>query len=217
MLIISVFLSIKILGEDIPLGEERILPLRFPKLSLSFDYPRARQLVGFSAGERRGKINNILSATLNFETGLFENFNAGAGFTYTIPFIRHLEDGNGYIMRFFFLGKPYIALSERISLFAKFSIGLDAGLLPESQLVKDQAKRLLRQTSHLFGFGANGAAMLGAEFFPLSRLGLFIEAGIRCDYMVFRPFAVAQATSVNNTITYMIYDFPINMGLHFIL
>lgn len=224
------WLSLPLIGEsEVPLGEETIQPLKYPKFSLSMDYNLGRKFHDFADPKLREDLANQFGGALSFEAGLYEYFNAGAIFSVNMAKLTKLEPLH---IRLSLFGKPYIALTDRFGVFGRVGAGISSaisvfamnGYLSQegSSTIKRELKRVYKEGSYsMIAYGANTFASLGVEYFPFSRFGLALEAGIRAEFF--------RASKTNNLFTrktdarapsalcYMIYEFPISLMLHIIL
>lgn len=178
---------------DDAIGKERIKPHDYPKFAFSveFDVLRKVKILGENGSTR--DLRDQHGYTLAFEASLYKYLNAGAAFTVNIPSI--ITDPVN--LRLGLFAKPFIPLHERVDVFARVGGGLGgmmAGIL----------------------VGAAGHAMgsLGIEYFPLSRLGLAVEYGLRAELIRARPLG---NNSDGKATMMMFYETPIALSLLMIL
>lgn len=234
-LIVGLFISQAIFSEtqEVGIGEEIIKPLEYPKASLVGDYSFYRKAHFLGEEGIEAKLDNTFSYALAFETGLYRYLNAGAILSLTIGDIG--TNAEPVHVRFSLFAKPLISLHERVSIYGRVGGGLGAMLLsPVMFFKKAFSGEVVSNISQVYGDqgysmlspGLNGFAAVGIEYFPISRMGLGVEFGIRADV-----YYVERSNFINNLlgttsnrpgetpkqIMYLNYDLPLALTLHFII
>lgn len=216
-------------GDEVGIGQETVRPLKYPKFSLSGDYNIGKRFLGFADSGLRFNLPPRFGAALSFEAGLHKYFNAGAlvGFNIPTDIVRY---GEPLHYRLSLFAKPYFSLSDRIGFFARVGGGISAssgsmnGWLARFPDAKTKLQSVYRGAHYSFSsFGGNAFATLGLEFFPVSRVGLALEAGIRADIFYakkeeYRGFSdEGTKPSGPSWLSYLLYEFPLGLTLHIIL
>lgn len=224
---------------EVPLGQETIKPLRFPKFTVGGEYALMRKFRAFNGSDFRAGLKNSYGVNLHAEAGLIRYLNAGvtASFTMSSPFL----DGSNILRMGLFL-KPYLPLGSRVSLFSRLSLGGSATILNEALFYKlaanstigeippgiEKYKRTYGTQFYLpISAGLNGAATIGLEAFITLRIGVVAEWGIRSDMLWakilkserLREFDAPPASGnpPPNWFHYLIYDMPVMVSLNIIL
>lgn len=218
--------------DEVGIGQEYVTPLSYPKFSLGADHSISRHFRSFADSSLRIKLPNRFGAALSFEAGLVKYLNAGALVTFSFSQVR--EKSEPIDLRLGLFIKPLLPLGERFALFGRAALGttlpFPGNLSPINFLgeVSDDFK-----TSYLSiykgqryqgsAYGGFGSAALGVEFFPISRLGLALEWGIRSDFITMsrkHPLisGVPEAKEgAPQSFNYMMYEMPLMLTLHAIL
>src|SRR5690348_7667450 len=98
-----IWLSLPIFSsQEIAIGEEKILPVRYPKASIQFDYNIKRKFHGFADPKLNFDLKDQFSINLSFEAGLLKYFNAGGIFG--------LDIEKPMSFRLSLFAKPYLAI-----------------------------------------------------------------------------------------------------------
>lgn len=218
--------------DEVGIGQEYVTPLSYPKFSLSADHSIARYYRGFADPSLHYKLNNRYGGALSFEAGLLKYLNAGGLITFSLSDLK--DKGEPIDLRMGLFAKPIIPLGNRFALFGRTAIGLTlpfpANYSPINYLVKTSddfkaAKKSIFKDQQYQGFayGGFGSAAVGIEFFPISRLGLALEWGIRADIIHIgrkRPVGneIPEAKDgAPQSFNYMMYEMPLMLTLHAIL
>lgn len=224
--LLLVTISESLLGADneIAIGSEYILPLKYPKASITGDFVFNQEFLGFAdpALRSRGNLTNKFGVGAAFETGLYKYLNAGGGISASIPHARN----EPFHMRAMIFAKPLIPIGERVSVYARIGGGLAWASkgsllfeLKQDESFSESYDRVYKdQEYHEEHFGGVGVATVGAEWFFLSRLGIAVEFGIRTS--IFRHtinwWFVDEKPRVPGTpsgINYMVYEFPLSVTI----
>lgn len=229
LILIFVFSSIKgFSAEEIRLGEEYIEPVRFPRFSLSGEYVMTRKFLGFSSSDLRADLGNRFESVLLFEANIYKYFNAGGLFSCSFSAIKK---GEPLAFKFGMFAKPFFPLGSRVALYARVSAGLavdiafggGAASYYGEQVGKSVMDRVyLGQEYKGWPAGAFGAATIGIEAFPLSRLGLAFEWGIRSTVelaMKSMPMMqeIKDVPGAPGVFSFMYYEMPLMFTLHYII
>lgn len=237
-LVLAVLLGPWLQAEEFGIGEEYIKPLSYPKFSIAADYSMNRKYHGFESDAMRYDLDNNFATSMSFEAGLVKYFNAGAILSVNIADFSNIEPLH---IGFALFGKPYLPLGNRLALFGRLSAGIAASIFNpiEYMTTKIQTKDFYETygTSRkygLAGYGGLGSATIGIEFFPLSRIGLAIEWGIKATLIrvskgnalegagggpggQFGGGGPQEPESPHPAINYMVYEMPFSLTLHAIL
>lgn len=234
-----VLLSFSSKGEEIILGEEIVKPIPFYKMSFGYDVDLGKTLSGFNnSGITWQFPRQYINGQISFETGLYKYLSAGATFefchNYSSPSM-NISSGSDLFKLSVFV-KPLYSFNDRIAIYAKFRGGISGGagndLFPATELALGNRLKYAKAYSggdyHVQPFGFTLASSVGIDFFPWSRLGFFAEWGIKTDYIFFtkkrdRPGVLGDG-SRNSALSkdspsfqsYMIYNFPVTLGIHVI-
>lgn len=207
------------------IGEETILPLKYPKFSLMADYGLKRSFHGFDDVKLREKLSASYNAFLSFEAGLYKYLNAGAAIGFNAPAFRKNEPLH---IRLLLFAKPYVALGERVALFARLGGGISSALSGSSikghfmkvgsNSIKAELLRVYKDGSYDLAYGAITQASIGIEYFPFTRVGISLEGGIRSEFFrANKDMYGNSSTEAPAALNYMIYEFPIGLTLHIII
>jgi hypothetical protein len=229
--LIIVFAAIEVSWCETDIGEEYITPLTYPKFSITGDYSLKRFYRGFADNSLHYSLENRFGVALSFEVATLKYMTAGALFT--VSFSKKSKKEPTDLRLGLFL-KPYMPLGDRFSFFGRLVGGLTLTLASKGMIVdylsnttmsfKDNYDIVFKGQKYMgTPFGGFGAATVGIDFFPLSRLGLAFEWGIRADAMHMgknnvyeneKPEIILGAPSSFN---YMMYEMPLSLTLHVIL
>lgn len=226
ILLVSLLLATHALCAQESIGEEIVVPLNFPKFSLTGEYNLNRKFHGFTDERLRSDINRRFDSTLAFEAGLLKYFNAGGLFGVGISGFQEPIS-----IRMGLFAKPFVPLGDRFALFSRISGGLavDLAFYPYAHDYyasfdkEENFKRVFKgQSYNGVPFGGFGSATLGLEVFPFSRFGVALEWGIRASifhnrksmWLVKAPSDIPGAPGSFN---FMIYEFPFMLTLHVII
>src|SRR5580658_1194704 len=122
LLVFALFSNI-IFSQNYSIGKEKILPLEFPKYSLSSFYNGLRYA---SINKYSTKLGNNYGLGIFFDVGLYPNLSAGAEISVAGNLSNSLEPMN-YRLEIF--ARPKITFFERLSLFARLTGGLSVLML----------------------------------------------------------------------------------------
>lgn len=211
---------------DVEIGEEYIVPLRFPKFSLSGEYVYGRKFHGFADDSLRTDLRSRYETALSFEAGLVKFFNAGALFSISMSEISKSEP---MALRMGLFGKPLIPLGNRVAIFGRLSVGVavDIAFNPAIFYYATANRAAFDNVYHSqrydgWPFGGFGSATIGLEAFPFSRFGLSVEWGIRASLfhslknaLLFNP--PPNIPGAPDSFNFMYYEMPIMATLHIIL
>jgi hypothetical protein len=233
LLIFCVAINAWSVSEDSGIGNEIIRPLQYPKFSLTGDYTTGRWYRDFADPSLRFRVGNRFGAGLSFEAGILKHLNAGALFTASFSQILYNDAPNEPIdLRLGLFAKPYLSLSDRYSLFVRVAAGLTlpfqgnqiSYLDTASPSFKSDYRRVyMGQQYDGMPFGGFGAATVGMDFFPFSRLGLSVEWGIRADALHIGRKSPsgnkgpADVPGAPQSFNYLMYEMPLSLTLHVIL
>ena len=213
-------------AQDVGIGEEYIEPIHFPKFSLTGEYEINRKFHGFADAALRSDIERRFDGTLSFEAGLVKYFNAGGLFGIGInSFSKPIH------FRLGLFAKPYIPLGDRFALFARLAAGIavDLAFSPSAKEyygsfdANGNFGRVFKGQSYLgLPFGGFGAATLGLEVFPFSRVGFAFEWGIRATLLHNRKnmlflSKVEEKSGAPDSFNFMLYELPLMLTLHLII
>lgn len=219
--------------DEVGIGQEYVTPLSYPKFSLSADHSISRHYQSFADSSFRLKLPNRFGTALSFETGLLKYLNAGALFTASMS--QFMAKDEPIDLRLGLFIKPLIPIGNRFALFSRAALG---GSLPLGMFQKNPISFLgnvseeFRPTYETVYKGQNyqgspyggfGSAAIGIEFFPISRLGLALEWGIRSDFITMsRKNSLANKgpedkPGAPQSFNYMMYEMPLMLTLHAIL
>lgn len=213
------FVCLSLVAEEYKIGEEYVLPLKYPKFSVSGNYDLGRHFHGFADQGLRFKLPNQFGGSLAFEAGLYEYFNAGAQLTFNIPGTTGVPIQLGLSL----FAKPYLPLNQRCSLFARVGAGISAAQgNMKSWLMKSSPEVAAPELERVYGehgffntaYGGNAFMTLGIELFPWQLFGFALEGGFRSEIWSERG---ATDPKVPNNFNYFTYEFPLTLMIHIIL
>lgn len=216
-------------GQEEKIGHEYIESSEYPKFSVmgQYGFNKFGKILGHEG--MSGKAKGDFGGGLLFDVPLNKYFAAGAGISVSM---RNAKKGDPIISRFSFLARPKISFFNKLTLFARFGLGLDVMLLqPLVQLseVNDDVRQRVGET---FGSGVrialaspgiNAGATIGIEYFPISRIGFSVEWGIRADLFHIRKsellerYGIVDPIIPPNYFNYFVYDMPLMATIHIIL
>lgn len=209
-----IWLSLPIFSsQEIAIGEEKILPVRYPKSSIQFDYNIKRKFHGFADPKLNFDLKDHFSINLSFEAGLLKYLNAGGIFGVDIE---GFDMGKPLGFRLSIFAKPYVAINERCSVFLRIGSGITTIKGSYQNLEEiDPNKITSIYNDAKFGdsFGANAFALAGFEYFPWSRFGIALLGGFHVDFL--RANKISGSSDIKS-FNYMIYKFPIGLMFHII-
>lgn len=229
-------------AQDI-LGEETIEPLRYPKFSIGGGYPFSRKFHGFGHESLRANLGSRPFVTISMEAGLLKYLNAGAQYGFALSEVTKEEP---IWMHFSLFAKPYLPLGSRLSIFTRLSGGLgfdffESPVAPigyidgqyktvKQDISVEQFTNAYRETykdqkyAALGSWGAYSSATFGIEFFPIKRIGIAVEAGIRAyflrkekKWLSIDPEGFKDVPGAPSSFNYMLYDYSIMASLQAIL
>jgi hypothetical protein len=217
--------------QELPVGEETVKPLKYPKTFFGFDYGMKRKFHGFNDQSLRLELPESYKGNLGLEVGLYKYLNAGSIISFDVHRENELLPIN---LSLSFYAKPQIPLGERFAIFSRLSGGLSLDLIGMANYLAKSS--IGTKFASIYGgssfysllpYGVTGYASLGLEYFFLSRVGVSIEGGIRTVIIraeksdkILNAFgddqAKAQYVKAPKNFDYMTYDFPITVNLSFI-
>jgi hypothetical protein len=214
--------------EDVGIGQERIVPLHYPKFSLGADYSVWRHFHGLADERIRFGLENRMDYTMSFEAGLLKYLNAGAMFLVSDS---KMIKGEPLDIKLGLFAKPLVPIGERFALFGRVSAGLAVSITFQNSSflyysVLDSGKNFKDiyhgQDYAGWPFGGFGAATIGLEYFLFSRVGLAFEWGInatitRANINVPGITKNTVTPGVPSSFNYLIYEMPLMLTLHVIL
>jgi len=217
-------------AEPLGIGQEKVIPIMYPKFSLTGDYSMARKFIGLADSKLRENLDNEFGSALSFEAGLYKYFNAGALFSFNMP--TNITKSLPFHLRLSLFAKPLIPLGERVSFFSRVGGGISSIICHPSlnyklaakgsEAIRAEIERVYDEQSYdAFGFGGNAFASIGIEYFPFSRVGLALEGGIRAEIVSAKknppPPRMPPKQATPNWLSYFVYGFPVSLTLQIIL
>ncbi len=221
---------------EVPLGQETINPLRFPKFTFGGEYAMSRGLSAIGDATLELTLKDSFGVNLHAEAGLVKYLNGGVSTSFTVsnPFL-----GGSNIFRLGLFLKPYFPIGEHFAIFTRLGGGGSTAIINESNASiknpikynEEFAEAYLvdygQQIYYPISAGIHGMALIGAEIFFTTRFGLMAEFGLRADMLWAQKFEeggnaskVEQPTSgkpAPSWFSYRISDMPLMINLHLIL
>jgi hypothetical protein len=202
-------------------GDEAVVPIKYPKFSITATYSMARRFYGFADKNIHFGLFNQLGGILSFEAGLYNYFNAGAQLSFGIP--KDFEEPIHLALSLFM--KPYVPLGKCSSFFSRIGGGISGsqgGM--QRWLSKQQTLSGTSEIRRIFpegkyyntSFGGNFYINIGLEYFPWPLFGFALEGGVRAEIWRERGLAEKNPEAPRN-FDYITYEFPLGITVQIIL
>lgn len=239
-------LSWNVLAEPLPtlgLGTETIQPLKFPKFMLGGNFTLQKNIMSMQNKDIQKKQKTKFAYDIGIEVGLLKYLNAGYNFSLQTPSFSKMYNNDPMHARLTFSLKPYWALTDRIGLYLKGSMGPSVmfALAGFSNVLVDETDVPIKTAwGETYGnqpykwgaVGISGGAFVGINFFPISRVGISAEWGARSDILFVgadnsrdilsemmnrKDFVEPPNFQPPGHMRFLVYDFPVALSLNIIL
>lgn len=172
-----------------PIGEEVILPSEYPKVSFVGKFNTGR------SGSIKGKdfkipLGSSFGGGMLIDVGLYQYFSAGV--MLSMDYATHATHGfESFTPSLDFFARPKISFFDCLTFYSRLSAGASVLFgMPNIFLKRygsEDVKSMMNAEYTSFHYalvhpGMNASATIGVEYFPTSRIGLSLEAGLSSSY-----------------------------------